>query len=104
MSTNSTKTKNRTSTSRTTEFADLLRQAIRDSGLNTHRLAKLSGVPQPTIYRFLHGADMKISTVGKLLEVAEIMGKIKTELPSRGRNRSRTGRSRQTAPARRRSR
>lgn len=43
-----------------------LRQAIRDSGLSANQLARATEVPQPTITRFLNGADMKLSTASRL--------------------------------------
>lgn len=48
------------------ELADTLRQAIRDSGQSANELAETTGVPQPTITRFLAGADMRLSTAQKL--------------------------------------
>lgn len=47
-------------------IADALRDAIRKSGLSAHKLAKETGVPQPTITRFLAGADMKLVTAEKI--------------------------------------
>jgi predicted transcriptional regulator len=37
-----------------------------DSGLSANELARRTGVPQPTITRFLNGADMKLSTASKI--------------------------------------
>ena len=48
------------------QLADTLRAAIRMSGLSANALAELTGVPQPTITRFLAGADMKLATAGKI--------------------------------------
>jgi predicted transcriptional regulator len=48
------------------EMADSLRAAIRNSGQSASALARRTGVPQPTITRFLAGADMKLSTASKL--------------------------------------
>lgn len=46
--------------------SDQLREAIRSSGKSANVVARESGVPQPTITRFLNGADMKGSTIDKL--------------------------------------
>jgi hypothetical protein len=43
-----------------------LRAAIRRSGASAYRLAEETKVPQPTITRFLNGADMKLSTASKV--------------------------------------
>jgi predicted transcriptional regulator len=43
-----------------------LRRAIKDSGLSDNELARRTGVPQPTISRFLAGADMKLATAAKI--------------------------------------
>jgi hypothetical protein len=45
-----------------------LRTAIRRSGKSANELAKEAKIPQPTITRFLNGADMKASTIDKLAE------------------------------------
>lgn len=50
-------------------LADTLRGAIVKSGLSANALAEKTGVPQPTITRFLAGADMKLETAGKIAEV-----------------------------------
>lgn len=47
-------------------LADSLRDAIRKSGISATALAEETGVPQPTITRFLAGADMKLETAGRL--------------------------------------
>lgn len=47
-------------------IADVLRDAIRKCGESANALADKTGVPQPTITRFLAGADMKLETAGKL--------------------------------------
>lgn len=44
------------------ELAEVLRAAIVKSGISATQLAAQTGVPQPTITRFLNGADMKLST------------------------------------------
>jgi hypothetical protein len=43
-------------------LADTLRAAIRNSGQSANAIARETGVPQPTITRFLAGADMKLAT------------------------------------------
>jgi predicted transcriptional regulator len=48
------------------KLADTLREAIRKSGKSANKLADATGVPQPTITRFLAGADMKLSTAEKI--------------------------------------
>lgn len=48
------------------ELADTLRAAIRKSGMSANALADETGVPQPTITRFLAGADMKLETASKI--------------------------------------
>ena len=45
---------------------DVLRRAIAGCGLSANQLARRTGVPQPTITRFLAGADMKLSTAERL--------------------------------------
>jgi plasmid maintenance system antidote protein VapI len=47
-------------------LADSLRLAIRESGQSATALADKTGVPQPTITRFLAGADMKLETAGRI--------------------------------------
>jgi plasmid maintenance system antidote protein VapI len=44
----------------------LLRTAIAEFEPGHNELARQSGVPQPTITRFVNGADIKLSTVDKL--------------------------------------
>lgn len=43
-----------------------LREAIRKSGKSALSIAKATGVPHPTITRFLAGADLRISRAAKL--------------------------------------
>jgi predicted transcriptional regulator len=43
-----------------------LRRAIANCGHSANELAKRTGIPQPTITRFLAGADMKLSTATKI--------------------------------------
>lgn len=48
------------------DIADKLRDAIRQCGQSAHALEKATGVPHPTITRFLAGADMRMSRASKL--------------------------------------
>lgn len=48
------------------ELTAALREAISASGLSHAELARLTGIPQPTINRFVNGADMKLSTADRL--------------------------------------
>lgn len=64
-------------------LADVLRQAIIDSGKTAMQLAKETGVSQPTITEFLRGADMRLRTSATLakhldLELAPVRRKPKT--------------------------
>jgi len=43
-----------------------LRRAISKSGLSANEIARRTGVPQPTITRFLAGADMRVSNAAKI--------------------------------------
>jgi len=45
---------------------DALRRAIRNCGVSASELERQTGVPQPTITRFLAGADMRISKAAKI--------------------------------------
>jgi plasmid maintenance system antidote protein VapI len=45
-----------------------LREKIRETGLSANELARQSGVPQPTITRFLNGQDIMLTTVEKLAD------------------------------------
>ncbi len=53
-----------------------LKDAILASGLSANAIAKACGVPQPTITRFLAGAEMKSGTIDRL---AEHLGLVLTE-------------------------
>jgi len=44
----------------------LLRTAIAQFEPGHTELARRSGVPQPTIWRFVHGSDIKASTIDRL--------------------------------------
>ena len=48
------------------DLANVLRAAIIKSGQSARALERVTGVPQPTITRFLNGADMKLSTTSKI--------------------------------------
>lgn len=43
-----------------------LRDAIQNCGLSANSIANQAGIPQPTLTRFLSGADMKLSTANRL--------------------------------------
>ena len=47
-------------------LSKVLRDAIGKSGRSANELAKVTGVPQPTITRFLAGADMRLSRAEKI--------------------------------------
>lgn len=48
------------------QLADTLRAAISASGKSANEIAKSTGVPQPTITRFMAGADMRLSRAEKI--------------------------------------
>ena len=48
------------------EMATTLRKAIWNSGQSATAIAKATGVPQPTITRFLAGADIRLSRAEKI--------------------------------------
>lgn len=48
------------------ELAEILRGAIRKSGLSANQLAKETGVDQTTISRFLRGKDMGLERASKI--------------------------------------
>jgi transcriptional regulator with XRE-family HTH domain len=48
------------------DLADLLRDAIKRSGLSASELAMKTGVHQTLISRFLRGKDMGIERAGKI--------------------------------------
>ncbi len=50
-------------------LADMLREAIRASGLTHYRLAKDCGLRHLIIDRFAAGLDIRLATAGKLAEV-----------------------------------
>lgn len=47
---------------------EVLREAIRASGRSAAEIGRETGIPQPTITRFLQGADMGVERAGKLCE------------------------------------
>jgi len=53
----------------TKELSDELRRAIRASDKTVYELSTKSGIPYPTIYRFLAGADMRLSRASKIARV-----------------------------------
>jgi plasmid maintenance system antidote protein VapI len=50
-------------------LADSIRDEIHAQGWSALALSKETGVPQPTITRFLNGADLRLSTADKLCDV-----------------------------------
>lgn len=48
------------------DFAEMLRQAIRDSQISQYQLAKTAGVPQPAISVFMNGGDLRLKTFNRL--------------------------------------
>jgi plasmid maintenance system antidote protein VapI len=48
------------------KLAAVLRNAILKSGQSANAIAKATGVPQPTITRFLAGRDIRISKAEKI--------------------------------------
>jgi transcriptional regulator with XRE-family HTH domain len=65
-----------------TEFAETIRAAIRASGASALKLAKETGVSQPTITEFLRGKDVRLGTANKL---AERFGLVLRQKPKRGK-------------------
>jgi hypothetical protein len=49
-----------------TTFTAVLRRAILEFDGSHNDLARLTKVPQPTITRFINGADMKLNTADRL--------------------------------------
>ena len=47
-------------------MADVLRRAIRDSGLTSYRIAKDAGTTPDQVDRFLAGRDLRVSTAGRI--------------------------------------
>ena len=50
---------------RARQMADVLRRAIRDSGLTSYRIAKDAGTTPDQVDRFLAGRDLRVSTAGR---------------------------------------
>lgn len=48
------------------DFAQQLRDAIRDAGLTQYRLAKDLKIPQSALSMFMSGKDLRVSTFNKL--------------------------------------
>ena len=52
--------------------ADLLRTAVKESGLTSYRIAKDAGIAQIVLDRFVHGErDLRLETAAK---VARVLG------------------------------
>ena len=56
-----------------TDLDDKLRQEIERSGKSAKQLERESGVPQPTITRFLQGADMRLSRASQICRVLKLV-------------------------------
>jgi transcriptional regulator with XRE-family HTH domain len=54
---------------RSKSLADQLRDLIEDQGLTNYELAARAKVSESMVWRFRNGADMKLSTAGRLAEV-----------------------------------
>lgn len=52
----------------TTGISDLLRQQIRKQKLTQYRIAKDTGIKQPSLSRFLNGGSLKMETAAVLLD------------------------------------
>lgn len=50
----------------THDMGEILREAIRKSGLSANQLAKETGVKQTTISKFLRGGDMGLARASKI--------------------------------------
>jgi predicted transcriptional regulator len=50
------------------QMAEILREAIKESGISILALSKLCGVPQPRLFHFMAGKDIRISTAQKLCD------------------------------------
>ena len=61
-------------------MAEKLKDAIRNSGMSVLALSKLCGVPQPRIFDFLDGNDIRLGTAQKL---ADYFGLSLEETPKR---------------------
>ena len=51
------------------ELADILRDAIRRSGLSENELARRTGVLQQSINAFMNGSDMRLANASKIARV-----------------------------------
>lgn len=49
------------------EMADVLREAIRKSGLSAMQICRDTGVAQPTVTEFLRGKDIRLHTAQALV-------------------------------------
>lgn len=47
---------------------EVLRSEIQRRGLTQYRIAKDTGIPQPTMSRFLRGGSLRLETVATLLD------------------------------------
>jgi predicted transcriptional regulator len=49
-------------------IADQLRSTIANSGKSLNSIAKESGVPQPMLYNFSQGKDIRLETAAKIAD------------------------------------
>lgn len=59
------------------QIAEVLKQAIQDSGLSAIALSKEVGVPQSIISRFLRGETIRLDTAQKLADHFGIVAAVK---------------------------
>jgi len=52
----------------TEQMANKLRDAIRNSGVSLLAFSKLCGVPQPQLFHFMNGKDIRLVTAQKLAD------------------------------------
>ena len=58
---------------KTTDLEKVLRDALKDSGLSTYQLGKLTGVSKAVIYRFISGQrSITLPTASKIAEAMEL--------------------------------
>ena len=63
---------------------NVLRKAMKNSGLSTHELSDISGVTQPVICRFINGTrSINIKSVSKLAEALDLELKPKSRRKGR---------------------
>lgn len=50
------------------QMATVLRQRISESGMSLHAIAEAAGVPQPRVWAFMQGKDIRLATAQKLAD------------------------------------